>query len=88
MIGRRLFLLSVLSGLVVTAGVTPPPASRRNELAEAANAFHRPYATWAERMNAPHSPGVLQADAVEAFQSLPGLWRKVEDKFRGWVRGR
>jgi len=43
---------------------------------------------WAQRMNASKDkPETIPADALQAFDPLPKLWRDVEHKFRTWIRG-
>lgn len=79
---RRSFLLAVLASPLFAAAEESP----RNQLCTSANEFHQPYATWAARMNAGR-PGTIPADAIEAFQPLPALWRRVEHNFRTWLRG-
>lgn len=78
---RRAFLAAIAAAQLARAEESP-----RNQLCAAANDFHAPYAAWAGRMNSGH-PGTIPADAVEAFQPLPALWRQVERKFRTWIRG-
>ena len=81
----RRTLLALFPGIAAAGGV---PVSPRNSLCTAANEFHAPYATWAETMNvASKSPHVIPADAIEAFEPLPNLWRRVEHAYRAWVRG-
>lgn len=76
---RRVFLA------VPVIGAAAVPDTPRNRLVGAANQFNSQYAAWAAKMNA--KVGTLDVGAVEAFQPLPGLWRKVEQAFTGWVRG-
>lgn len=79
---RRLFLLSA------PAAIAGTPRSLRNALCDAGNAFHEPYVEWAQRMNASKDkPETIPADALQAFDPLPKLWRDVEHKFRTWIRG-
>lgn len=78
---RRAFLLTAAALPLIAA-----EPSSRDQLCTTANEFHAPYANWARRMNSGR-PGTIPADAVEAFGPLPNLWRRVERKFRTWVRG-
>jgi len=81
---RRIFLAAITAAPLLEAEASP-----RNQLCESANEFHQPYSLWADKMNAAQSnPYTVPADAIEAFQPLPQLWRKVERKFRTWVTGR
>lgn len=81
---RRRFLLAIVAPLAAAAA----PNVARNGFCEAANTFHNGYLAWAGRMNTSQDrPQIVDAGAVNAFEPLPGLWRKVEGKFRTWVRG-
>ncbi len=73
---RRLLLMVPLAAVV---------DSPRNRLCIAGNVFDGQYAKWATAMNAKRD--TLDVNAVEAFEPLPGLWRKVEDLWRAWLKG-
>lgn len=72
----------------LAAAATANLRDLRNQLCEAANAFHEPYTDWAQRMNDSRDKSqTVPAPAVQAFQPLGELWRNVERKFRAWLRG-
>lgn len=60
------------------------PDTPRNRLAAAGNEFQAGFDRWATAMNA--KPGTVNMAAVEAFEPLGGLWRKVEHLWREWLR--
>jgi hypothetical protein len=80
---RRLFLLAIASTPLFADTSSP-----RNQLSNSGNEFQAGYKVWADKMNAAkENPLTIPADAVAAFDPLPQFWRKVEHKFRIWVRG-
>lgn len=62
-----------------------PPDTPYNRVANAANPFHRQYIKWANTWNS-SSPGLLNAREIQEFEPLHGLWRKVEQAHREWVK--
>jgi hypothetical protein len=56
-----------------------------NRMALAANDFDRQYRAWAERVNIKHGQ-TLDAQAVDAWEPLPALFRRLEHLWMEWVR--
>lgn len=73
---RRLLLMLPLAAVI---------DSPRNRLCAAGNDFNAGFAKWATAMNVKRD--TVDMGAVEAFEPLPNLWRKVEGLWRAWLKG-
>lgn len=77
---RRSFFM-----LPVVTAVAAVPDTPRNRLVIGANEFNGQFAAWATAMN--DRPETLNVHAIEAWEHLPALWRKVESLWSAWLKG-